>query len=217
MALRFFEPLRNEVRNLSSLLRRIRNDLTVGEDRPLVWRGRQTGKDVFMTEIFMTDHSQLRVPASDPNQSAQRVLIAVDETDASLEALNTAYEVFGRESNYSVLSLGDESTSALPSTALGGLAQIVLNGVNSMVDEGDDAGEDLVAEAASAIDANTLVEPPVGSAGVAICRVAQEQRSDVIVLGSHERSFWEKLFEPSLDDYVVDHAPCPVMVVLSES
>ncbi len=47
----------------------------------------------------------------------------------------------------------------------------------------------------------------------AIVAIANELHPDVIVLGSEEKGFFQRLVEGSVSDYVVRHAPCPVLVV----
>jgi len=53
----------------------------------------------------------------------------------------------------------------------------------------------------------------VGHAGKDLCRIATEHAVDVVVIGSHEKSAWDRLLDPSVGRYLIDHAPCPVVVV----
>lgn len=46
-----------------------------------------------------------------------------------------------------------------------------------------------------------------------ICRVAQEGRSDLIVMGTHGRTGMAHVLLGSVAERVVRHAPCPVLVV----
>ncbi len=62
-------------------------------------------------------------------------------------------------------------------------------------------------------DADVDFHADVGHAGSTICEAAVENDTDVIVIGSHDRSLWERLFTPSVGKYLVDNAPCPVLVV----
>ncbi len=55
--------------------------------------------------------------------------------------------------------------------------------------------------------------PTDADPGHAIVGIAKEVRPDVIVLGSEEKGFFQRLVTGSVSDYVVRHAPCPVLVV----
>ena len=61
---------------------------------------------------------------------------------------------------------------------------------------------------------NVEIEPRamLGDPFAVICRVAQEERVDLIVLGSHGRTGLAHVFLGSVAERVVRHAPCPVLV-----
>ena len=46
-----------------------------------------------------------------------------------------------------------------------------------------------------------------------IAAVAKETKADLIILGSHGYSRWERLLLGSVSDSVVHHAPCSVLIV----
>ena len=52
-----------------------------------------------------------------------------------------------------------------------------------------------------------------GSPDSRIVELAENIRPDLIVVGSHDYSAWERLLIGSVSDAVVHHAPCSVMVV----
>ena len=52
-----------------------------------------------------------------------------------------------------------------------------------------------------------------GDVGPTICQVAEDEGADLVVLGTHDRSRWSRLWFGSVSDHVVRHAPCPVLVV----
>ena len=52
-----------------------------------------------------------------------------------------------------------------------------------------------------------------GSPDSRIVEAAEEMRPDLVVVGSHGYSRWERLLLGSVSDSVVHHAPCSVMVV----
>jgi len=52
-----------------------------------------------------------------------------------------------------------------------------------------------------------------GKPGPHICRVAEEEKCDLIVVGSRGRDFFEEMVLGSVSSYVVHHAKCIVMIV----
>ena len=59
-------------------------------------------------------------------------------------------------------------------------------------------------------------EVEAGDAGLVICREAARLRVDVVVVGRETKSMVSRLFHPSVSDYVMKNAPCPVLVVREE-
>ncbi len=139
-----------------------------------------------------------------------KVLIAVDDSAESRHAVDIAYQFFGADADYSILSVGDR-----PPIFVGGYgagAMPTAADLTLQLDAAHGAAEDAVSHAVERLPgAETDVED--GWAGSIICQFAEEHRSDVIVIGSHDRNFWLRLLDPSVGRHVIDHAPCPVLVV----
>lgn len=55
--------------------------------------------------------------------------------------------------------------------------------------------------------------PTQSDPGHTIVEMAGEIQPDIIVLGSGEKGFFQRLLAGSVSDFVVRHAPCPVLVV----
>ncbi len=53
----------------------------------------------------------------------------------------------------------------------------------------------------------------IGAPREVICSVAKEEQPDILVVGSRGLGSLERLVLGSVSDYVVHHAPCPVLVV----
>jgi nucleotide-binding universal stress UspA family protein len=148
----------------------------------------------------------------------KRVLIAVDGTPESNDAARFAHALFGAEVDYLVLTVAD--TTALLGTALP-LTDPMLAGAGAYVDPdlARESVEHVVDEARSSATetahevehAETIVE--TGAPGDVICRVAEERAVDLVVIGSHDRGWFSKLLTPSVRNHVIDHSPCPVLVV----
>jgi nucleotide-binding universal stress UspA family protein len=143
-------------------------------------------------------------------EAAMNVLIAVDDSAEARHAVDVAYRFFGPDADYSILSVGDR-----PPVFAGGYgagAMPTAADLTQQLDAAHAVAEDAVTHAAELLpDAETEVED--GKPGSIICEFAEEHESDVIVIGSHDRSFWLRLFDPSVGRHVLDNAPCPVLVV----
>ncbi len=63
------------------------------------------------------------------------------------------------------------------------------------------------------IDARFVIGEPFND----ICRIAEEERADLIVMGSHGRTGLSHVLLGSVAERVVRHAPCPVLVVGKEA
>lgn len=48
--------------------------------------------------------------------------------------------------------------------------------------------------------------------GDVICRVAEEERAELVVMGTRGLGRLHRTLVGSVSDYVVHHAPCPVLV-----
>jgi nucleotide-binding universal stress UspA family protein len=63
------------------------------------------------------------------------------------------------------------------------------------------------------IQLNLSTEVLFGSPESRIVEAAREFRADLVVVGSHGYSTWERLLLGSVSDAVVHHVPCSVLVV----
>ncbi len=57
------------------------------------------------------------------------------------------------------------------------------------------------------------VQVSKGAPDEILIETAREWKSDLIVIGSHGRGFWERMLLGSITDSLVHHAPCSVLVV----
>lgn len=139
------------------------------------------------------------------------VLIAVDDSPESREAARIAYQWFGPEAEYRLVSVGHQvpifvggfGATAVPSSLE----------VEEQLDAAFAEADHAIAEAAAALPTAAETGVETGHTGREICEHAAAHGCDVIVVGSHDRSVWERLFEPSVGRYLIEHAPCPVLVV----
>ncbi|MFT4657634.1 MAG: nucleotide-binding universal stress UspA family protein [Candidatus Aldehydirespiratoraceae bacterium] len=140
-----------------------------------------------------------------------KILIAVDDTDESTDAVSVAYDLFGAAPDYLITSIGRIPATLYPMAPGGGRPIYVALG--EMADSLTASAEAIADEAAEHLEVDATIEVDVGPVGASICQIAKDSGASVIVIGSHDRTIWARLFLPSVGKYVVDNAPCPVLVV----
>lgn len=138
-----------------------------------------------------------------------KILIAVDESDASAAAVAATRMLFP-SADHVLLSVADMTPLMVTDPVGGGVfTSTTTPAAMEAVEKSADAA---IALAESNIDTvDSSVE--IGEPGRLICEEAARIKPDVVVVGRSSRSWFSRLFEPSVADYVVRHAPCPVLVV----
>ena len=141
-----------------------------------------------------------------------KVLIGVDDSEESRHAVDVAFATYGPQAEYTIVSVGMRAPMFAAGYAGGSFATAEEIAATFSHAEGQ-----ATAAAAAAEErlpgADVDVEIPVGDVGSSLCTIASDDGSDVIVIGSHDKSAWQRLFDPSVGRYLIDHAPCPVLVV----
>lgn len=145
------------------------------------------------------------------------MLIAVDDDDESRDALAFAAQLLPGDADVVVVNVARSTIT--PYGTIGGLGApfagspaITAEADLRAQEVADRDAERLVEEAAAEVDADERrVEH--GDVGPTICQVAADEGVDLVVLGTHDRSRWSRLWFGSVSDHVVRHAPCPVLVV----
>jgi nucleotide-binding universal stress UspA family protein len=146
-----------------------------------------------------------------------KVLIAVDEDRESRDALAFAAHLLPDDAEVIVVNVARSTLT--PYGTIGGLGAAygtspVLSAEADMRAQelADREAERVVQEAARQLQADEhRVEH--GDVGPTICQVAEEEGADLVVLGTHDRGRWSRLWFGSVSDHVVHNAPCPVLVV----
>jgi len=156
-----------------------------------------------------------------------RVLVAVDDTEASVEAARAARRLFGDEADYYAINVTDPPVAEDSWLASRwALAYPVPWGATwpympasldaPRLDEPDPTSEATSVARSTAAEAGLALAEATGDVGdpaEAILTASIEHDVDVIVVGSHDRGWLGKLFKPSVADAVVKHADVPVLVV----
>jgi len=149
-----------------------------------------------------------------------RVLVAVDDSEESRHAAEVARRLFGAGAEYLAINVGSDPSVTAASTGWGlGAAVPMAWGAVWTVDEDafggtgrETAREDArdVAEAAGLAEAQPIGQ--IGDPADAIVQAARQHAVDVIVVGSHDRSWLSRVFSPSVSSDVVKHSDIPVLV-----
>jgi nucleotide-binding universal stress UspA family protein len=155
------------------------------------------------------------------------VLLAVDESEASMEAARRARELFGTDATYLAVNVAERVPTwtaqpmpwgavypfplqaAAPMVAVPGEATIDADGPTAPADAARDTAETV--SAAVGVDAAAIGE--VGDPASAILDAAASHGADVIVIGSTHKGWWRRLFEGSVSRDVVRESPLPVLLI----
>lgn len=144
-----------------------------------------------------------------------KVLVATDGTSVAIEAAQAALGLL-REGAAIVLVTVIQNYED-PMDMAGGFEGPLLTPEEAEADyqrqlvEGQAALERT--QAALGINAEVRLVPTDTEPGHAIVEIANELHPDLIVLGSVEKGFFLRLLAGSISEFVVRHAPCPVLVV----
>ena len=157
------------------------------------------------------------------------VLIAVDDSDVSLRAALKAHELFGDSASYTVVSVATRTLVWGGEPMLWGFGYpLMLSptggfGPAPMIDQDasmaseltqklDDARE-VAQEVADEADLSTAaVVGEHGDPAGAIIEAAHHHNADVIVVGSHERSWFSRLFNPAISTALISESKISVLV-----
>ena len=143
------------------------------------------------------------------------VLVATDGTDISIEAARVALKLL-RDADKIVLVTVIQNYEN-PMDMAGGFEGPLLTEEEAELEyqhsqtEGQSALERTQAALGREVEERLI--PSDEEPGHAIVTIANELHPDLIVLGSAEKGFFQRLLAGSVSEYVVRHAPCPVLVV----
>ncbi len=138
-----------------------------------------------------------------------KLLIAVDDDEASHDAVAFARDVVPDDAEILLLNVTRFAWAPYVGPMGGVLIPHEPPDYQAEIDEQGASVADRAAEIFAA--AETQVDH--GEPGPVICALAEEQDVDLIVVGTHDRGRWGRMWYGSVSRHVVDHAPCSVLVV----
>jgi nucleotide-binding universal stress UspA family protein len=144
-----------------------------------------------------------------------KVLVATDGSDAALDAAKRAVTLLRAGAEIALVTVipGYED----PMETAGGI-----EGPDVTEEEAEEEYEHAIADGRAALDrtsaalhadADVRLVPAEDDPGHALVNLANDEHPDLIVIGSGGKSFFKRLFTGSTSDYVIHHAPCPVLVI----
>jgi nucleotide-binding universal stress UspA family protein len=139
-----------------------------------------------------------------------KILIAVDGSPLSNEAARVAERLFPN-AEHILLSAASVAPFVIADPMGGGGIGVVPT--QAAFAAAEDEADSAVIVAQAQMHTKATAETPLGSAGPVICEEAAALGVDVVVVGHGHKTWISRLFDPSVSDYVIRHATCPVLVV----
>ena len=140
------------------------------------------------------------------------VIVAVDGSDAALEAARAGLAILRPELDVLIVTVVELNEAAMP---VSGFAGGVMSPQEIEVQDRvrtTAAGEDLEAAERALHEHGGQTLMLRGSSGPMLCALAEERSARAIVMGSRGRGGIKRALLGSVADYVVRNAPCPVVV-----
>lgn len=152
----------------------------------------------------------------------KRILVPLDGSACSEAALPHA-EALADKFGAALILMRVVEPTPLPSPMTtmapmdGGLWVADPPGMAEVEEAREEAAEEYVEEAARRVErqahAPVITEVEWGGAAHEIAKCAAEHQADLIVIGAHDRSMWERLFMGSTAEGVLHETHIPVLVV----
>jgi nucleotide-binding universal stress UspA family protein len=149
-----------------------------------------------------------------------RALIATDGSDFAIAAARRAVELLAPSTQLTLLEVVPPPVvpAATPVTGLEGVGPLGAPEATEELDEAlTEQGREGLDRTAAALEGKVERKLVHGEPAAEICRVAEEDGYDVIVIGSHGTGFVKRVLMGSVSHHVIQHAPCPVLVVRGDA
>jgi nucleotide-binding universal stress UspA family protein len=148
------------------------------------------------------------------------VLLAVDETDESVDAVKQARRLFGPDAIYLAVNVAEGAPGwaplpmswgavyPFPYAATYPLVEEEVDAPNLAAEEAQETAQEVAGSAG--VDAAAIGD--VGDPTAAILAAARSHTADVIVVGPSDKGWWRRLFEGSVTRDIVQESTIPVLV-----
>lgn len=149
------------------------------------------------------------------------MLIATDGSDPAIAAARRAVGLLGPGHEFTVVTVVD----AHPDMAVGASGLLGIDPLAIPVSVGDpdaaadieravtSAGEERLERTAAALGVTSVTRVVEGQAGPEICRLAEDDGFDLVVVSTHGTGLVHRLLHGSVSHHVVHHCARPVLVV----
>lgn len=139
-----------------------------------------------------------------------KILVAVDSSNEAHEIAVVAKALFP-SADHLIVSAVSPASYMVSDPIAGGMIPFVTSADAYAASQ---AQSEVAVKAAKAVLGDeTTVQVDPGAPGQVICDYAKSADVDVIVVGRRAKGWLSHLFDPSVSEYVIRHAPCPVLVV----
>ncbi len=149
------------------------------------------------------------------------IMIAVEDSEESVDAVRKAHRLFGDGAKYFVVNVGQSRYSSMGWAYVSPVMMPAVWYPPVWTDDGEGATESgseiaeqraaRVADAAGFDDATPVGD--VGDPATAIIQAAHDHDADVVVIASHDRSWFSRLFVASVEREVLREADFAVLVI----
>lgn len=138
----------------------------------------------------------------------QTILVPTDFSAAATQALHVARSL-GRDHHAHLVLM----SAPLPPPPIGEV-YVPIGDYSGMT---EDTQRQLTALANGITEVPVETQVMIGSPGPSIVAVAENYQADLIVMGTHGRSGLSRWLMGSVAEYVLRHAPCPVLTIKPET
>ena len=146
------------------------------------------------------------------------VLLTTDGSDLATAAMTRGLALLGRDHTFVSVAVTPSafvpSASVTPMDSHPTVIDVELEEQIEAEDRQESTGDLAALDQILEITSEHVIE--VGEPGPTICDIAERVGADVILVGSHGHGWLQRVFIGSVSKYVLDHAPCPVLVVRLE-
>jgi len=144
-----------------------------------------------------------------------KALIATDGSDYALKAAVRAKAVLHPAVEYTLLTVVPPPVMPVgaPVTGIEAAPIATPETTEELTEAYKEEAQHSLERTAQALGGVAQRRVEYGDPAAEICRLAEDEGFDVIVVGSHGSGFMKRVLLGSVSQHLLHHAPCPVLVV----